>query len=362
MKKLLLKSILSACLLISVGCNGGSDSKKDVVAAPVGVPPGRVSVFNSPDNFCDINPSSIVCSEYGQQCSLPPIQFTDLPTFCNAIHGLQAQSRNCGYNSLNAVIQQRCASLQPMNPGHNGNPNSPVFPTPNIPGSNQQALDVNFREFQCEFEAFRFKRKYGMDFQTGTGLIKASLLIDVRRRQEFNLRNNFLGVDIGQFGTTNLIFSPAKLNGTADTLTLSTNGLNGEIEIIKSGFAGEEVRIDAQNKSGNAMLNVSCRGIGRFKRIASVKTVSQYVCTGKSKIDSSLEKIDVSLPYNLTLNGSETKLASGLSMTIQDNRVQLTATGIDGDVTVQTSAILKEQVQLNIKDLMSSVNVTCSPK
>ncbi len=364
MKKLIVKSVLGVCLSAIVGCNGGSDSKKDVIAAPVGVPSGRVSVANDPSSYCEINPNSIVCSERGQMCQLPQIQFTDLPTFCGAIQQLQNQNQNmnCGYQSLTAVLQQRCSQLQTNNPGQNGNPNYPVYPTPNIPGSNQQALDVNFREVQCEFEAFRFKRKYGMDFQTGTGLIKASLLLDVRRGQEFNLRSSFLGFDIGQFGTTKLSFSPASLKGSADTLTLSTNGLNGEIEIKKSGFAGEEVRIDAQNKSGNAMLKVSCRGIGRFKRIASVKTVSQYVCTGKSKIDSSLEKIAVSLPYNLSLNGSETDLASGLSMTIQDNRVQITATGIDGDVTVQTSAFLKEQVQLNIKDLMSSVNVTCSPK
>ncbi len=344
-----------------VGCNGGSDSKKDVIAAPVGVPPGRVSVANDPTSYCEISPNSVVCRERDNLCPLPAIQFADLPTFCGEIQRLQSRSFGCGYDSLTAVLQQRCAQLQPTNPGQNGNPNYPAYPNPNIQGSNS-ALDANFREIQCEFEAFRFKQKKYFYTQAGTGLIKTSLLLDVRYGQEFDLRNNFLGFDIGQFGTTKFIFSPAKLKGSADTITLSSDGLNGEMLIKKSGFAGDEVRIEAQNDSGNARLKVSCRGVGRFQRIAAIKTVSQYVCTGKSKLDSVLEKIDVSLPYNLSLNGSETELASGLSMTIQNNRVQLTATGIDGDVTVQTSAFLKEQVQLDIKELMSSVNVTCAPK
>lgn len=363
MKKLLVKSVISICLTAIVGCSGGSDSKKDVIAAPVGVPPGRVSAASDPDSYCEINSTKLVCNERGNSCPLPQIQFTDVQTFCSAVQQLQnqIQNRSCGYRSLTAVLQQRCAQLQASNPGLNGNPNYPVYPTPNIPGSNL-ALDVNFREIQCEFEAFRFKQRKYFHTQAGTGLIKASLILDVRYSQEFNLRNNFLGFDIGQFGTTKLIFSPAKLKGSADMITLSSDGLNGEILLKKSGFAGEEVRIDAQNDSGEARLKVSCRGVGHFKRIAAVKAVSQYVCTGKSKLGSVLEKIDVALPYNLNLNGSETELASGLSMTIQDNRVQITAAGIDGDVTVQTSAFLKEQVQLNIKDFSSSVNITCSPK
>ena len=350
MKNRLSKILVVAALLMLSACDRGDSSKKEIIAAPAGIPQGRVNVQNDQNNFCDIGANSLTCSEWGRQCT-QPIQFTDLNSLCQNVRSALRTNWVCGQVGLNAIVNQRCAGVNSIAPGQPGYPQNP-----------QQPLDPNFREVQCEFEAFRVKKGRFFDSQTGTGLIKTSMIIDGRRSQEINLRSRFLGFDIGHFGLTKLSYIPANLKGTSDNLVLSNRGLNSEIMIKQSGFAGQEVRIDAQNESGSMRLTVACKGLGNFKRIAAAKTVSEYTCTGKSDLGYGTEEIEVSLPYNTSLSGSETELAEKLTMAIQGDRVQLTAVGVASDVTVQTSAFLKEKVQLTIKDLGSDVDVTCSPK
>ena len=355
MKKKLSKILIAVAMLSLVACDGGKDDKKEVLATPAGIPQGRVTVLGDQNNFCDIGPSSITCTQYGQQC-VQPFTYTNLATMCQNVQAALNSFTTCGQAGLNAVLTQRCAGVVQNSPGQSGFPQNQLQPIV------QQPLDPNFREIQCEFEAYRYNQRKYFSTQSGTGLMKTSLLVDGRISQSLDLRSSFLGFDIGQFGITKLNYSPANLKGSADTITLSTTGLNGEIKIVQSGFAGNEVRIDAQNDSGSMRLMVACKGLGNFKRIASAKSVTQYVCTGKSDLGYKNEDIEIALPYNSSISGTETELADGLTMTIQDERVQLTAAGVASDVTVQTSAFLKEKVQLTIKDLGSDVNVTCSPK
>ena len=354
MKKYISKTLIAAVILSFSACEKGSDNK-EVVAAPAGVPQGRINSANDASNYCDIGPNSVSCFEWGRQC--PQISFTDLPTLCQNIQSSLYSMNTCGQSALNAVLAQRCNGVATNQPGLPGFPQNPI---------GQQPLNPDFREVQCEFEAVRLSQKKILGFRTNykvdTGLIKTSLIVDVRHKQEFDLRNHFLGFNIGQFGQTKLIFNPANLNGTADTFSLLNRGLNNEIEIKQSGFAGNVVRLEAQDDSGNMKLVVACKGLGQFKRIASIKSVTQYSCTGKSDLGTGTEDIDTILPYNTTLSGTETELAENLSMAIQGDRVQFTANGIGDEITVQTSAFLKEKVQLTIKDLWNDVSVTCSPK
>lgn len=334
-------------------CDNGKSDKKDVVASPAGITQGRVSVLNDPNNYCDIGPTSITCNQYGQQC-VQPFTYSDLTTMCqNVQSALNSFSTTCGQMGLNAVLAQRCAGVVQTYPGQSGFPQTPIA---------QQPLDPNFREIQCEFEAYRYNQRKYFSSHSGTGLMKTSILIDGRISQSLDLRSSFLGFDIGKFGKTKLIFTPANLKGSADTITLSTTGLDGEIKMVQSGFAGSEVRIEAQNDSGSLRLMVACKGLGNFKRVASAKTATHYVCKGKSDLGYKNEDIEIALPYNASLIGTETELAEGLTMSIQDERVQLTAAGVASDITVQTSAFLKEKIQLTINDAMSDVNVTCQPK
>lgn len=357
MKTKLSNIFIAVAMLTLVGCDNGKSDKKDVVAAPAGIPQGRVTVQNDQNSFCDIGPTSLTCSQYGRQC-VQPITYTDLTTMCQNVQtALNSFSTTCGQMGLNAVLAQRCSGVVQNYPGQPGYPQNPIA---------QQPLDPNFREIQCEFEAYRFSQHKilfaNFSSQNGTGLMKTSLLIDGRIAQSLDLRSSFLGIDIGRFGRTKFTFTPANLKGSADTITLSTTGLNGEIKMVQSGFAGNEVRIEAQNESGSSRLMVACKGVGNFKRVASAKTATQYVCTGKSDLGYKNEDIEIALPYNASLIGTETELAEGLTMSIQDDRVQLTAAGVASDVTVQTSAFLKEKLQLTIKDTMSDVNLTCLPK
>ncbi len=353
MKTKLSRILYAVAILSLVGCDNGKSDKKDVVASPAGIPQGRVTVLNDQNNFCDIGPSSMTCTQYGQQC-VQPFTYTDLKTMCQNVQtALNSFMTTCGQMGLNAVLAQRCAGVIQNNSGQPGFPQNPIA---------QQPLDPNFREIQCEFEAYRFNKRKYFSTHSSTGLMKTSLLIDGRIAQSLDLRSSFLGFDIGQFGKTKFTYTPANLKGSADTITLSTTGLNGEIKMVQSGFAGSEVRIDAQNDSGSTRLMVACKGLGNFKRLASAKTVTQYVCSGKSDLGYKNEDIEIALPYNASLIGTETELAEGLTMSIEDERVQLTAAGVAGDVTVQTSAFLKEKLQLIIKDTVSDVSVTCLPK
>ncbi len=356
MKTQISKILIATALLCFAACDGGSDSKKEVVAAPAGIPQGRVTVQNDQNSFCDIGPSSMTCSQFGQQCA-QPFTYTDITTMCQNVRTALSSFNPCGTAGLNAVLLQRCAGVAQnfpgQFPGQAGLPPNPII---------QQPLDPNFREIQCEFEAYRVNQRKYFQTRSGTGLMKTSLIIDGRTRQDVDLRSSFLGIDIGQFGKTKFSFMPANIKGSADTITLSNRGLNGDIEMRQSGFAGKEVRLEAQNDEGSVRLTVACKGLGNFKRIATIKAVSQYVCTGKSDLGLKNEDIEINLPYNASLIGTETELAKGLIMTIEDETVQLTATGVDTDMTIQAKGFLKEKVQLSIKDLGSDVNVTCSPK
>lgn len=343
-------------MLTFVGCDNGKSDKKEVVAAPAGIPQGRVTAQNDQNSFCDIGPTSMTCTDRGNQCT-PQFSYTDLATMCHGVQSaLKSFSITCGQIGLNAVLAQRCGGVLPNTPGQPGFPHNPI---------SQQPLGPNFHEIKCEFDTYRSvqHKVLFLDFpsQTGTGLIQTTLLIDRQNSILFDLRNIF-GIDIGKFGLTQLTFTPANLKGSADTITLSNKGLNGEIKMVQSGFAGNEVRIEAQDDSGSLRLMVACKGLGNFKRVASAKTATQYVCKGKSDLGYKNEEIEIALPYNASLIGTETELAEGLTMSIQDEQVQLTAAGVGGDVTVQTSAFLKEKLQLTINDALSDVNVTCSPK
>ncbi|OFZ29479.1 MAG: hypothetical protein A2622_07055 [Bdellovibrionales bacterium RIFCSPHIGHO2_01_FULL_40_29] len=363
MKTKLSQVVITAMMLVLSACDGGGGDggKKEVIANPVGVPQGRVNAqsFNGVDqnNYCDITANSMTCFSIGwnnQQCASTPIQFTDITTMCQNVRAALNSFERCGQQGMNAVLQQRCQGV-----GQNVLPGQPLNPI------TQQPLDPNFREVQCEFEASRVKQGKWIQTHRGTGAITASAIVDSRTKSTISLRSIFSHIfDIGHFGDTKMTFTPASLKGTADTITLSNRGLNKEIEMKKSGFAGQIVRLEADSDDGVTTMRykVACKGLGEFKRIASARPVSKYVCKGTSNLGFYKEDIDLSLPYNMDLVGDDVELASQLMMTIQNDRVQITATGVAGDVTVQASGYLKEKVQLVISDYGNNVDVTCSPR
>lgn len=374
-------------------CNKNSDDSKGPAAVPVA--PERVFAksFNGTldqSNYCDIsgsgsgqkllvcyspqnnfNPINQIPNQSGSTaCASNSIQFTDV-NLCSTLQQVLNQNQlQCGIQAMRSLYQQRCLTNgipnQPMNPGF-PQPVVPNFPQPSLPGNNPSNPD--FRVINCDFEASRTIQGQSFERTYNTGHLTSSVTVDSRMFQTINLRNLFLGFDIGSFGKTEMIYTPAGLKGSADTIKVANNGLNETIVMSQSGFAGEEVKLEAQSDDGAMRLMVSCKGQGKFKKNTTTTIFSKLNCKGTSNLGSRKEQVNLSLPYNTNLLGHEISLAENLVLKVtgdgsaqQDNaRMTLTATNVAVDLTVQTSAYLKTAGQLKIDDGYTAVDVTCAP-
>ena len=393
MKTKLSLLMISAAILSLTACNKNDDSKP----AAVPVAPERVFArsFNGTldqANYCDISGTgsgqkSLVCYSpqnnynpiYQNQnqnqnsaatCASISIQFTDA-TLCNTLQQVLYQNQNqCGILAMQSLYNQRCLTNgipnQTLNPGFPV-PVGPNIPQPSFPGATP--TDPNYRVINCDFEASRTVQGKIFERTYNTGHMTTSMTVDSRMAQTINLRSLFLGFDIGSFGKTEMIYTPAGLKGSADTIKVSNNGLNETISMSQSGFAGEEVKLDAQSDDGLTRLMVSCKGQGKFKKNTTTTVFSKLNCKGTSNLGARKEQVNLSLPYNTNLLGHEISLAENLVLTVsgdssaqQDNaRLTLTASNVDVDLTVQTSAYLKTAGQIKIDDGYTAVDVTCSP-
>lgn len=377
--------IISAAILSLAACNKNDDSKPATVPAA----PERVfakSGFNGTvdqANYCDISGSgsgqkSVIC--YSPQnnfnpnipnqngavsCASIPIQFTDADLCATLSRVLSQQQNQCGLLAMQSLFNQRCSNNgipnQTLNPSF-PQPSTPGFPQPSLPGN--IPTDPNYRLISCDFDASgAFDRTYT------TGHMTTSIMIDNRQFQKIDLRNRFIGLDIGIFGTTEMTYSPAGLKGSADSIKISNTRLNEAISMSQSGFAGEEVHLEYQNDEGSMRLLVSCKGQGKFKKNTTTTIFTKLNCNGTSNLGAHKEQVNLSLPYNTNLLGHDITLAENLVLNVagdgsaqQDNaRMTLTASNIDGDLTVQSSAYLKTAGQLKVDDGFRTADVTCSP-
>lgn len=380
MKSKLSKVILGAVFFSLVACNKNSEDKKGAVPAS----PERVyaTTFNGQtqvqdqNNYCDISvvsgaQKSLIC--YSAQVNLQPcagsaVQFTDA-TMCPVINQtLQSPyGQQCGQRAMISLYQQRCSNINNGLPNQINNPGYPL-PAQPITQIGTQPLDPNFKTIQCDFEALRHVQGRWINRDYNTGRLTTSIIIDSRLRQEIDLRSKFLVFDIGSFGVTKMIYTPAGLKGSADKMTVLNKGLNETMTTSQSGFAGEEVRLEAQNDEGSMRLVVSCKGQSQFKKNLATKTYTKLSCKGTSSLGSRTEKIDLMLPYDISLTQNEITLAENLVMKVsgdtsgQDNaRISFTTTKVNEDLTVQSSAYLKTNTQLKINDGYSEVDVSCTP-
>ncbi len=205
---------------------------------------------------------------------------------------------------------------------------------------NGQPTPVNGqRVVTCEYSA------YNRGYVTGT--IKLPITIEPGTNQEISLNHKYFFIDIGRFGTTKMLFTQGK-RGLADTITLSNEGLNRELSFSQSGFAGQTVRLEAQDDRGRTKLTLSCTGESGFKKNIVNSKYKQLVCVGRANlIQARGEKqlINVSLPYDAGLLNSDIQLASGLTAQVigdgegLDNaRIEYTANGVGLDHSVNSGA------------------------
>lgn len=375
MKQALTQGFLIMTLIGLSACDkGGGDNKKDAV---IPGPNGQIRAYNDNQtgnlgSYCQVGGGTITCYSQnqfnpygqGQQCQTSIKSYSDIPSLCARVYELQNEFQCNVSMVLQRIIQENCA----------GGVGQQQFPQPTIPGQTipgqTMPLDPNYKTIQCEFEAYRVRQGRWIRHEARTPKITTTVTLDSRVKQEIDLRSRFLTFDIGNFGRTSMIYTPAGIKGTSDKITLVNKGLSDMITLSQSGFAGQEVRLDAQSDDGQVRMNIACSGKAAFRKNAPAKAYTKYVCTGKSFLMGAAgeDRIEVSLPYNSSLTDEEIMLAEGLTARVTgdssgDNaRVTFTALGVGLDLSVVSSAYMKTPTALKASDGVNSVDVTCTPQ
>lgn len=370
MKHVISKSLLLVATVLSFSaCNkgggdgGGGQQQAQVPTVPG--PLGNVYAQNDQNTYCTFTNGALVCYQVRQgmsTCSTNTMNYTDIPTMCSHLQQLQNSGgtynpNGCQiYSAVTQALTQYCANQN--------NGGGTVMPNTNINLTGPHIL--------CDFEAYATSQGRWLRRETRIPKLTAGFgLLSSTSSASFNLNSSFLG--IGPFGNTTLSYKPAILGkkGTADTITLSNQGLLGKGSgLTQSGFAGQTVSMEVMSDDGNMKMVVSCSGQGAtFKKNVAVKAFTQYVCRGKASLyGSRLETIEASFPYNQSLLNSELNLAENLTASItgdtgSDNaRITFTAHGVGFNVSLQSSAYLKTTTQLSGTDGYTTLNLTCGPQ
>lgn len=355
--------LLVAAVVSFTSCNkdggGGGGQQANVPTVPG--PQGNIYALNDQSTYCSFTNGSLICyarNSQGNQCSTNTLTYTDIPTMCNQLNQLQSLGLGNQCNVSLAVMQaynQYCLNQN----GGTVNPSLSNMPT------------ITGPHITCEFEAYRSSQGRWLRKESRTPKLTAYLgLASTSSAASFDLRNKFLGFDIGNFGRTTMSYKPAGIKGTADTITISNKGLDGSLALTQSGFAGQSVSMDVMSDDGNMKMTVSCIGQGAtFRKNVAAKAFTQYVCRGKASLyGSRMENIEAVFPYNSSLLNSELNLAENLTATVtgdtgSDNAlITFTAQGIGSGVSLQTSTYLKTNSELTGTDGYTTLNLKCGPQ
>ena len=251
------------------------------------------------------------------------------------------------------------------NPGGNN-------PGGNNPGGNNPGGDnigsqpvSSIRSFQCEFEGSRSKtRKY---FSSSINIPKTVSLItlDGLYETKIDLRTKFLGFDIGKFGKISMQFVPAaKTKSGTDTIILIDDGVNKNMRMSQSGFAGQMTRLEAQEDGMN--VSVSCKGTSPFKSGTAHTGKTNLVCKGRSSTAVTAEElVNVSIPLNSIKAGEEFVISEAVSAKLDAAATTITYSGsLDPEygAMVTSTASLKSSATFRLIDTTTSateINITC---
>ncbi|MEQ1666221.1 MAG: hypothetical protein ABL927_12695 [Bdellovibrionales bacterium] len=261
-------------------------------------------------------------------------------------------------------------------PGENPKANN-AFPNQQQtlpPGSGMPItpIDSSIKSFQCEFEA---QRHSGSRFFNSSVSIPKTIAVMTSMgnyEHRFDLRTKFLGMDFGKFGSIYLKYIPASIakKTNTDTIVLVDEGLNKNIRMSQSGFAGQEVKLEAQDNG--MFVSIACKGaaISQFKSESSTGTKTNLVCKGKSSTATSLEnEFESTFPLNSIHAGVSFDIADGLSAKLDSTASTITYIGdVDPDYAplIFSTASLKSSATFRIAtrkatnaNAMGEINVTC---
>ncbi len=259
----------------------------------------------------------------------------------------------------------------------NSNPNlGQNFPGSGDPITNPGGqFDSLIKSIQCEVqgEATKDGKFLGIRFTKTSSIPRTPTLItlDGSRGTKINLRQKFLGIDIGHFGNITMEYVPGKLTKSgSDTLILVNEGLNKNARMSQSGFGGQPVSLEAHSE--DMYLSISCRGTAGFKSGLSNTAKTNLACRGKAKTiyggDETIEKL---IPLNSIVANEEFDLTSSGALVA---KLDAAATGItfkanidqDFAPVIISSASLKSPSTFKTSDgrdevnSLTSVNVTCN--
>lgn len=354
----------SAAMFTGCPGGGGSGSGQTPIA---GVPVGTIYAYNDQNTYCsfDQNNRTYTCyarSYNGQTCTTPTTTFSDLNNLCQQVSYQLQQGSLGGQCNVTSALQRiqtdYCRNNSQWNPNNPWNNNN----NGNLPNQN---LQQNIKQIQCDFQAQRSNGGY-FNSQLDTGARTQTFQVNPTLRSEILLHTSLF--NIGAFGKVKLIYNPAGLRDSADTITLSIDGLNKETSIRKTGFAGQKVSIEAQNADGSMNLTIACEGKSQFNKNVR-RRFSKLVCQGTSDLSSRRQRVSFSQDYNSNLLNQDFELASGLVMRITgdtrkaDNAVlELKAEDSFGDQLFRTTSYLKTQNQMKIDTAYGSADITCTPQ
>ena len=275
-----------------------------------------------------------------------------------SVMGLTACPNN--ENKTNPAAIQQQAPPPGGNGANSGNP-----------ATNLIKLDPSIKSFLCEFEGQRYKNhKHGQSY---VNIPRTTSIITLAGpgAQTVYLRNSFFGFDMGKFGTIYLRYIPAAQDKSkADTIILVNEGLNKNMIMTQSGYAGQEVKLEAAKE--DLSLSVSCKGTTEFKEAPAQTGKTNLVCTGSASTAlSSVEEINTTIPLNSIVAGeafaiSQTSTALMAQLDSAASRITYIA-NMDSEKApiVQSTASLKSPSRVYVKgnsrdEHAGWIKVTCS--
>lgn len=243
----------------------------------------------------------------------------------------------------------------------------PVSP----PGGSPIAIDASIKSFQCEFEAQRSnKSKY---FNSSVSIPKTIAVMTFNGNYEnrIDLRTKFLGMDFGKFGAIYMKYVPSSKTKTGtDTIILVDEGLNKNLRMSQSGYAGQEVRLEAQDDG--MFVSIACKGTTQFKSGPAQTGKTNLICKGKSSTTLSTEReFEEVIPLSSIQAGVPFEIAEALSAKLDSKASTITYIGdVDPGYAplVLSTASLKSPATFKISNMgkgqnsIGEINVTCNLK
>lgn len=339
---------LSSFMIALSGCNksggGGDSGNGGGQTATVPGPQGVVTVQAYPNAQCNFNQTtgSYTCGMVNTvnqanvgSCQTTLQTYTDVTTLCQKLqltYNETFTNGNCSsiVGVINQVFGQYCPGQALTMPQIN---NSTV-----ITG---QANQNGYKTFQCDLQA-RKSSRFVQEIAPVSGAINLSNMGGTVLLSD----NRFLGLKLNAFGEIKLRYIPAGIANASDKVVLSVSQLDDEVSFSQSGFAGDEIRLDAESLDGRLTLSVACKGQSNFKYVQQA-SARGLRCKGSSRLSGDVDGTDIDTIITANqLVGGEIKLADGLSAhfdgrTLAASRLTLTAQGATDDISVKSSASVK---------------------